>query len=1269
MAQSDFVSRGQALVVAGQYQEAVKVCRLGLLGQPATVEGRVVLASALLALKRYDEVLAETRVAIEIDPTSVPAQSLKGEALLRKGDYAAALETLQRARQVSPADTKLNELFAEAQRGGTGKGSASMPAAQVRAPAPISEGKTVNYPQHGIAGGDEDSFTGATSLKTKATSKGRTKGKDRTPSPEVPGDKSGTVEVDPETDGIEVDDEDFGEVAAPPVARGRSGPASPKVAAKPPAGNDIDETNDRQKFMRQTMLGSAPGVKPPPPGPVTTARNAVGMPAGPLGEPRTKPPSMPPPHLPAPHLPASHLPASHLPPPSQLPMPSPLQPIIPPSRHPIAAAMPTIAALPPPPQPHAGFPPPAPMYPLPAPPFPPPAPPLPLTAIGPPGNAALRPTELAQAQPMPPQAGAQPWAQKTVLAPNARSAAAALEPTAKPDALDPALLALLAETPSDSGQVAVLPEDRPKAEEPKPARKPRSTASIVLWLVVGVVVIGGGVVAGFQIRSVRLRRDIASARDHAAELAHTDTWAGWVQARNSLAGIVAASPTIENRAALARARATIAFAFGDGVAEAKAAASDLAGRGGLDGDVASAFVALSDNDVKTAKVAADAAQTEAPQDPAALYLVGEASAADGDLAGALTSLRAALDKDRRPLYAVAVAHALATRNEWDDAISVLDKALATSADNPLLVIERASVLAASGKVGPGSAIGNETRAQLEKVLSDGAKPPADQKLGVSPAEVAFGQLAMSRLDFARGDGNAARGDLRAAAAIGLEDQRFAEDAIETLFVIGELGAARSRAEYAVSTWPTSRRARIVLAEVALEQGKPTEALDVLSKQADVVQLALGQAVRGEARLATDDVDSARGDFDAALKKLPNLELALVGRAWLDLRQGGDVAAARKRIEAHYNAAGASPALATVYAALLAASADIKDRLAAKDILSKVVQGTPGAAVARAQLELAAIDRDTGDIRAARALYIEAAKQGLLEARVALGNLQLENRDPAAGRDTFEALLKDVGDHPSPNLMLDVARARALLGDHSGAAQMLDAAEKTPGVTKWKLDRERGRLALRKNDFAGAGSALARALETCGTDEDTWVLAADTATADDSQRPLVEKLEKLAPDRLKGLPLAQIIAGKLLLDDNKIPEAEAAFKAARDGFEAAHASDRSKALASFGLAGSAYFRKDDPTALDGFDLVREQDPTLYVAYVFAAELIRDRKPNKALELAQKSVMYNPDYIDGWDAVGKAAAKAGNKAVLADAIGKLGALAPNSDLFKELAAMKK
>src|ERR1041384_2519691 len=110
VSQSDFVTRGQALVSSGQYQEAVKVCRLGLLGRPPTVEGRVVPGQALLALKRYDEVLAEMRVALELDHTSQAAQALKGEAQLRKGDGHGAVETLGALRHAGLADAHVASL-------------------------------------------------------------------------------------------------------------------------------------------------------------------------------------------------------------------------------------------------------------------------------------------------------------------------------------------------------------------------------------------------------------------------------------------------------------------------------------------------------------------------------------------------------------------------------------------------------------------------------------------------------------------------------------------------------------------------------------------------------------------------------------------------------------------------------------------------------------------------------------------------------------------------------------------------------------------------------------------------------------------------------------------------------------------------------------------------------------------------------------------------------------------------------------------------------
>src|SRR5262245_39653924 len=103
------------MVASGQYQEAVKICRLGLLGRPTAIEGRIVLGQALLALRRYDEVPAEMRVALELDANSAAAYQLRGEALLRKGDAVPAAEALTRARQLAPADASIAALLAEAE--------------------------------------------------------------------------------------------------------------------------------------------------------------------------------------------------------------------------------------------------------------------------------------------------------------------------------------------------------------------------------------------------------------------------------------------------------------------------------------------------------------------------------------------------------------------------------------------------------------------------------------------------------------------------------------------------------------------------------------------------------------------------------------------------------------------------------------------------------------------------------------------------------------------------------------------------------------------------------------------------------------------------------------------------------------------------------------------------------------------------------------------------------------------------------------------------
>ncbi|MCX5741820.1 MAG: tetratricopeptide repeat protein, partial [Proteobacteria bacterium] len=340
MQQSDFVTRGQALVDAGQFQEAVKVCRLGLLGRPTTVEGRIVLGQALLALKRFDEVLAEMRVALELDQGSTVARTLKGEALLRKGDHQGAIELFQQLCTRDPYNAQLAALLDEARRashrptqntshpsigflgGGGGGGDTkhypSHPEDEERNTArdrpKAKTGGPSSKPQMWGEGGEDDpdgNYTRPTSLAAPAAKKKTSVSlvdvsPQPMPTPKVlaVGDRSGTVEVDPELDGIELDgqDEDFGALAAPPVsARTRRGPdlaeargsvkrAAPAAARKPlPKKNQIEsstvELDDDELVELDEGNDGNDETKIPAarkPGPSTKVRSAVNLAAGPL---------------------------------------------------------------------------------------------------------------------------------------------------------------------------------------------------------------------------------------------------------------------------------------------------------------------------------------------------------------------------------------------------------------------------------------------------------------------------------------------------------------------------------------------------------------------------------------------------------------------------------------------------------------------------------------------------------------------------------------------------------------------------------------------------------------------------------------------------------------------------------------------------------------------------------------------------------------------------------------------------------------------------
>ena len=1265
MSPTDFVAKGQALVASGQFQEAVKVCRLGLLGRPTAVEGRIVLGQALLALKRFDEVVAEMRVALDLDPSSMTAQALKGEALIEKGDQAMALEVLRRARSTAPGDKRITELLSRAEK----LASLHANGGYVRAPdsgankAPgydpnPSSAFTKSYP--GRTGGDDDdgdvgNYTRPTSISTPGSKKSKPvqvplhAARGKPPAGMAPemlavGDKSMTMEAEI----LEEADDDFDDLAPPPgQARGAvvksSSPGVGRQRAQGPEQSVIADlvSDDMIELDDETGAhNAAPASKG-----YTAVRNAVQMPSGPLdalpppaATRRTslaQPAVLPPPGLAGmiaqqPHLMQTMAPVPSLPRP--LPgvggLPPPFAPGVP-----VASALPTMAA---------------------------PLPPLP-----PSNMPSLAPNAAAA----------------TIIAmPAVSPIAAANEGTMRAEGIDPRIAALVSGAPPPAGVQSSNAIAIPGGHTSQLRLRKRSPLAVFLWIVVGGAVIGGGVFAGFQIRALRLQKQIGAARTQAVDLAKADTWKGWSGARDRLAGIAQASSTVDNRAALARSRGVLAYEFGDGRAQLATALTRLNGQGGADTAIAAGYAALDAGEPKAAKSAADAAVALAPNDGAAHYLAGEAASLAGDDKTAITELQTAVKLEPRPFYAVGLGHAIAQTNAWADALAQLDQALKAAPDHPAALIEKAFILVEAGQVLPGTSQATDIKVLLQKLVAEGNEPFATQTRGISPLQLGLANLALAQVELSLGDGKGAQSALSAAAKVGVDDQRFAEEALDTVFRFNALDVAESNAERLVKAFPTSRRGRITQARILIARGKPADAITALNKNADAAALPRGLAARGQAKLSLGDLSGARADFEAALKKSPTLEDALVGKAWVALADN-DVKTAKAALEPGWNPNSASAAYSVAYASALRRSSDTADRAKAKALLEKVIAGPNSASLTdagsaaapqtlgrsidanRAHLELGRLQLELGDLAAAKTELQAAVAGGLGDARMELADMQIDERDPQGGHDTLEAALTAAADPVSPALLLAVARARALVGDTIGATNALDLADKSPSVARWQLDRERGRLALRKGDLTAAAEALTRALDKSETDRETLLLAADAAGTDlKAQAALAERVRKIAGDRFKETAEEKIVLGKLALAEEKAKDAMDAYTTAATML-GTKASSARLAQAHFGLAVAAYFLSNESEMSKQIDATLKEDPTLYVAYLFAAQL-SDKQPKEAIKFAAKAVQYNPEYVDGWISFGQLAQRLKRKDDVKAAIEKLTVLAPDNDDLKAL-----
>jgi tetratricopeptide (TPR) repeat protein len=122
---------------AGNYDDAVDVCRAGLERHPSYLSARVTLGRALVELERLDEAEAELHLVLQSAPENLAAIRGMAEIHQRRGDLGEALKQYQNALGIAKHDPEIEESVQElSRRLGTPREPASSTASPEAAPEP-----------------------------------------------------------------------------------------------------------------------------------------------------------------------------------------------------------------------------------------------------------------------------------------------------------------------------------------------------------------------------------------------------------------------------------------------------------------------------------------------------------------------------------------------------------------------------------------------------------------------------------------------------------------------------------------------------------------------------------------------------------------------------------------------------------------------------------------------------------------------------------------------------------------------------------------------------------------------------------------------------------------------------------------------------------------------------------------------------------------------------------------------------------------------------
>ena len=100
---------------AGSNDEAVGICRAGLVHHPDNLTARVTLGRALIELDRLDDAFTELTFVLDAAPGNLPAIRALAEIYQRRGMMSEALVHYRRALQMAQHDTELTRTVEEIQ--------------------------------------------------------------------------------------------------------------------------------------------------------------------------------------------------------------------------------------------------------------------------------------------------------------------------------------------------------------------------------------------------------------------------------------------------------------------------------------------------------------------------------------------------------------------------------------------------------------------------------------------------------------------------------------------------------------------------------------------------------------------------------------------------------------------------------------------------------------------------------------------------------------------------------------------------------------------------------------------------------------------------------------------------------------------------------------------------------------------------------------------------------------------------------------------------